>query len=47
MKTPQRKNHKSMTDSQLEEKIMAKYTKLHPEPKTLKEKVEVAINKLA
>jgi hypothetical protein len=45
-KLPQRKNHKSMTNSQLEQKIMSKYTKDNPQPRTLEERVKQELNKL-
>lgn len=29
---PQRKNHKTMTEQELEKKIMDNYNKVHPQP---------------
>jgi len=43
----QRKNHKSMTDEELEEKIMSRYNKENPQPRNLKERVEGELKKLA
>lgn len=45
-KTPQRKPNKVMSNKELEEKIMSKYTKNNPEPRTLKERVTIELNKL-
>lgn len=46
MKTPQRKNHKSMSDKELEIKIMSSYTKNNPQPTALEDRVKVELNKL-
>lgn len=46
MKVPRRKNHKSMTDAELENKIYSTYTKDNPQPKDLKERVKQELNKL-
>lgn len=35
-----------LTNVQLEQKIMSKYTKENPQPQTLKERVEQELNKL-
>lgn len=46
MKTSKFKPNKVLTDAELEQKIMSKYTKDNPEPKTLQERVKVELNKL-
>lgn len=46
MKTPQRKPNVAMSNAELEEKIMQKYTKDNPQPRDLKEMVEQELNKL-
>lgn len=47
MKTPQRKNHKWLSLEELENKIITKYTKQNPEPRTLEDRVQKELKKLA
>lgn len=46
MKVPQRKPNKVMSDKEFEEKIISKYTKNNPQPRTLEERVKSELNRL-
>lgn len=46
MSTSKHKPDKFLTDKEFEVKIMSKYNKDNPQPKDLKERVEVELNKL-
>lgn len=46
MTTSKYKPNKALSNTELEQKIMSKYTKENPQPQTLKERVEQELNKL-
>lgn len=45
-KVPQRKPNVSMSNKEMEQKIMSKYTRDNPQPLTLKDRVQDELNKL-
>lgn len=45
MKVSKYKPNKVLSNAELEQKIISKYTKENPQPQTLKERVEEELNK--
>lgn len=43
---PQRKPNVALSNKEMEQKIMGQYNKTNPQPHSMKEKVDVALNKL-
>ncbi len=43
---PQRKPNKVLSNQEFEQKILEKYNKVNPQPKDIKERVQVELNKL-
>lgn len=46
MPTSKYKPNKVLSDAELEQKIISKYTKENPQPQTLKERVQEELNKI-